>query len=261
MAGNLGVPEPVSWENVDWEKVTVKKMAAVFLCDLNRRLLACEAENRHLRTELLKEREEKAILVRENLGRIDQNRSLEKPQQTKSYASAVAKKVPNRNPSSRPSPSIVLSEETAKTEPTLKVVEKMKRQPIKGNYVPKADDEASSLPTAAALTLNSDAKRDFCIRGLPKDVTEKAISDHLDYIGLSYRFVEIKKRADGDRRGTTFARIGCNASNTDEMLDPSRWPPNISVRLWKYYPRAPSNSISDLNEFDGNINCNSLLQS
>src|SRR5664279_5076926 len=86
------------------------------------------------------------------------------------------------------------------------------------------------------LCLKESPHKDFCVRGLPKAVTEEKFRTYVENLGVRVRFVRIHKLKEDDLRGTTFARVGTYESDAETMMDGSKWFKNISVRLWGYKP-------------------------
>lgn len=79
-------------------------------------------------------------------------------------------------------------------------------------------------------------------------MTEEGIRKYVESIGVKVQFVSVNKRKAGDRRNTTFARIGTDQTYEDKRMDGSNWKSNITIRPWIYYRRVqtqPGRNMQD----------------
>ena len=96
------------------------------------------------------------------------------------------------------------------------------------------DSSGADADSCKDLCLNRPPSRDFFIRGLPLDITEEKIKQHVSKGGIQLRFASVFKHKEGDLRTTTSARLGMSSADEDKLLDPKIWPKNIVIRPWNY---------------------------
>ena len=98
---------------------------------------------------------------------------------------------------------------------------------------------------------NVPAKKDFCISGLPVNITDETLRKVIvDVVGCQtykdgcqesdediekrIRFVSVHKREGNDTRSWTWARIGIDVNLEEWLLEANRWLLNISLRPWTF---------------------------
>lgn len=111
---------------------------------------------------------------------------------------------------------------------------------VKGTGAATGTQDGGDL--ISKLRLKTPPHRDFCVCGLPRDVSEKDVYDYVASLGVKVRFTEVHRRGENDRRGTTFARIGTYVAHEQAVLMPENWPENVSVRPWVYYANKKQQS-------------------
>ena len=125
--------------------------------------------------------------------------------------------------------------------------------------IDQGDEDQSHSGLFNLLKLDHQPFRDFLIRGIKNvkdtpfkdadgqpdvrqysDAIRKQISDK----GIRVRFVKLFVHREGDLRGTTSARVGSYATDQKTIMNPSMWPPNITVRTWQFDASNTINNVS-----------------
>ena len=122
---------------------------------------------------------------------------------------------------------------------------------VRGRGFGRLLDEKLVSPLLIPGKSNVPAKKDFCISGLPVNITDetlrKVIVDVVsgqtykdgcqesdEHIRKRIRFVAVHERESNDTRSWKWARIGIDVNLEGWLLEADRWPLKISLRLWTF---------------------------
>ena len=136
---------------------------------------------------------------------------------------------------------VIVSDEKKNQQETWANVVRKKPVVVKGMRAAKPEEPEGSI--VSVLQLKHKPHLDLCVRGIPrlKDTAFKSVKDYNEFLKkkleeerISVRFVSVYQPAPGDRRGSTFARIGCFKEDSEKILSPDIWPTNVFVREWMF---------------------------
>lgn len=126
---------------------------------------------------------------------------------------------------------------------------KVYRKSVKGNRPNTEPGSQDARDLISKLRLTRPPYRDYCIRGLSRDVVSEDVN-YVESLNVELLFLEVDPREAGDRRGTTFARTGTYLGHEDTILNPSNWCENLTVRPWVYFAhqKDPQDGIVPKNQ-------------
>ena len=105
---------------------------------------------------------------------------------------------------------------------------------VRGRGYGRLSDDKLISPLLIPGRSNIPAKKDFCISGLPVNITDETLRKVIVDVAKRIRFVAVHKREDNDTRSWTWACIAIDVNLEEWLLEADRWPLNISLRPWNF---------------------------